>query len=102
MDLTAIEKQAEGDIPQQVSKVLDSVSNVYKYELELLLFPLTSENQKIAQEVESRLQKYTTVYNNCIKLVSSLERFGIEVKNKSLELDSLEVCADCGDESDAC
>jgi len=73
-DLTAIERRTESELPTQISKIYDSLQRV----------------QTISKEVEARVEKYNTIYRNATTLLVSLEKFGIEIRNKLVELDSLE------------
>lgn len=78
VDLTPYEHRNESEFSSQVSKIFDSLQRV----------------QNISKQVETRIQRSNNAYRSTIKLVNSLDRFGVEVKNRISELASLETTFD--------
>jgi hypothetical protein len=74
IDLTTFYKRNE-ELPSQLSKMYDCLQRV----------------QGISQQVDKRIQAINNAYQGLIRVTASLERFGVEVKNRVQELSKIEV-----------
>jgi len=72
VDFTNLEKQSD-ELPSQISKIYDSLQRI----------------QNISHKVEERIQQTNVTYKGINRIISSLERFEKEIKNKIGELNGL-------------
>eukprot|EP01114_Cavostelium_apophysatum_P006790 TRINITY_DN1826_c0_g1_i1.p1 TRINITY_DN1826_c0_g1~~TRINITY_DN1826_c0_g1_i1.p1 ORF type:complete len:455 (-),score=103.49 TRINITY_DN1826_c0_g1_i1:121-1485(-) len=75
IDLTAIERRTENELPMQISKIYDSLQRV----------------QSIGVDVESKLKTHGRIYSNAVKVALELESFGPEIKTRLAEVDAIEM-----------
>jgi len=73
-DLSLVEHRTEHELPTLISKMFESLQRV----------------KAISEEVDNRVQRYSIAFKNAVKLLTSLETFGLEAKNKLLDLGLLE------------
>jgi len=74
-DLTAILLRTENELSIQISNLYDCLQRI----------------QSIGKEVETRFQRHNSVFKNGLQLLQSLEKFGIDTKNKLTQLNALEI-----------